>query len=106
MRGQLRAKRDVSGLGIEPEVELVPGIVGELRIARLWTQAAAHDHDALREFGECGSIEIAKRNIRERASGVDRNLMRMRMNLTNEKVRSILRQRLQRRLASSIFGTT
>ena len=82
----VRAERDVRGLGVEPEIEFMPRIVGELRIAGLRAQAAAHDDDALREFGEVRIDGDRKRNVGQRAGGIDRDLVRMRVNLPNQKV--------------------
>ena len=79
------------GFGVEPEVELVPRIGGKLGVARLRAEAAAHDDDTLRHLGEVRIDRNGERNICERAGGVDRYLMRMRVDLANEKVRGVFR---------------
>src|ERR1700679_3641266 len=94
----MRSQRYMSSLRIEPEVELVARIVGKLRISRLRTQTASHNNDALCQLGEVRVDRNGKGNIRQRTSRVDRDLMRMRMHLTNKKVRSIFGQRLYRGL--------
>ena len=51
------------GLGIEPEVELVPRAGGELGIVGLRIEAAAHEHDALGERGEFGIDGNGERDV-------------------------------------------
>ena len=45
-----RAQNEMGGFRIEPEVELVPGIVGKLRILALWIETAAHEYQLLSQL--------------------------------------------------------
>ena len=88
------AQHDVRGLGIEPEVEFVARVGGELRIVGLRIEAAAHEHNA---FGERGKLRIdgdGQRDVGQRPGGVDRHLVRMRAHLADEEVRGVFVDRL------------
>ena len=52
--GPGRAEDDVGGFGIEPEVELVAGMGGELGVGGVRRETAAHDGDALRSARRSG----------------------------------------------------
>ncbi len=81
---------DVGGLGVEPEVELVADVVDELGVVGGGVEAAAHDDDALGEFGEVGIDGDGERDVGERAGGVDSDLVRMGVDLPDEEVGGVL----------------
>ena len=78
-------QHNVRGLGIEPEVEFVAR-VGGFDIVCLRIEAAAHNQDAFSQRRELRIDRDSQRNVCQRPGGVNRNLMRMRAHLTDEKV--------------------
>ena len=88
------AEGDVGGFGVEPEVELVARMGGELGVVGLRVEAAAHDDDALGELGEVGIDGEGERDVGERAGGVDGDLVRVRVDLADEEVGGVFVERL------------
>ncbi len=80
---------DVRGLGIEPEVELVARVGGELRIGGLRIETAAHEHDALGQRRELRVDGNSQRDVGQRPGSIDGDLVWMRAHLANEEVRSV-----------------
>src|ERR1019366_5289271 len=62
-----RAEDDVGGFGIEPEVELVAGMGGELGVIGAGGEASAHDGDAGGELGEVRIDGEGEGDVGERA---------------------------------------
>ena len=95
----MRAQHDVRGLGVEPEIEFVARVAGEFGIVGARVQAATHDDDTLRQLGEVRIDRQRERDIRQRTGGVNRHLMRVRANLTDQEVRGVFVERLRVRRA-------
>lgn len=87
--GPGRMENGVSGFGVHPEIEFAAGIEAEFGIGGLRIDAAAHDDELLGEFGEVRVDCDGEREIGERASGVDGDLMRVEMNHADHEVRCV-----------------
>ena len=91
MRGQCARRVMCAASGSNQKLNSCRGLLANSGSLGLRIEAAAHDDNALRKLREVRIDRDRQRNIGQRTGGVDRHLMRMRVNLANQKVSGILR---------------
>ncbi len=94
MRGHGARRVMCAASGSNQKLNSWRGAGGELGIGGLRVEAAAHDDDALSELGEVRIDRDGERDIGERASGKDGDLMRVGVHLADEEVGGVFVDRL------------
>src|SRR5580692_9093337 len=89
---------------IEPEVEFASRTVDELCITGLRAQAATHDNDASRKLREVRVDRYGESYIGQRTSRIDCHIMRMGVNLSNQKMSGIFSRGLDSGVSFNQFG--
>ena len=102
MRGHAARSTMCGASGSNQKLNSWRGLVANSGSSVCGIEAAAHEHDALRERGEFGIDGDGERDVGQRAGGIDGDLVRMRAHLANEEVRRVFIDGLEGGLPSGI----